>query len=101
MSDAPLPVEVFHNAAASRFEAVVDGQLCVAGYVLVDRVVRMSHTEVPSTLENRGIAGELVRVALSWAATNKLKVEPRCSYVRAYMRRHPDSQALLPEGFRL
>lgn len=101
MSDAPVSVEVLHNAAASRFEAIVDGQLCIAGYVLVDGVMRLTHTEVPSALESRGIAGELVRVALAWAAANKVKVEPRCSYVRAYMRRHPESQALLPDGFRL
>ena len=30
-----------------------------------------------------------------------LKVEPWCGYVRNYMRRHPDTQRLLPEGFRL
>jgi predicted GNAT family acetyltransferase len=101
MSDAPFAIDVVHNAAASRFEAIVEGQRCVAGYVVVDGVMRMSHTEVPSELENRGIAAELVRVALEWAAANGFRVEPRCSYVRAYMRRHPESQALLPEGFRL
>lgn len=101
MSDAHFAIDVVHNAAASRFEATVEGQRCVAGYVLVGGVMRMSHTEVPSALENRGIAAELVRVALEWAAANGFRVEPRCSYVRAYMRRHPESQALLPEGFRL
>jgi len=101
MSDTRLSFEVVHNAAASRFEAMVEGQLCVAGYVLFDGVMRLTHTEVPSALENRGIAGELVRVALAWAAANKVKVEPRCSYVRAYMRRHPESRTLLPDGFRL
>jgi predicted GNAT family acetyltransferase len=101
MTDAHVSVNVVHHAAAERFEAMVDGQLCIAGYVLVDGVMRLTHTEVPSALENRGIAGELVRVALEWAVANNVKVEPRCSYVRAYMRRHPESQALLPNGFRL
>ena len=101
MADANSPVDVRHNAAASRFEATVDGQLCVAGYVLADGVMQINHTEVPSALESRGIAAELVRAALAYAAANKFKVEPRCSYVRAYMRRHPESQALLPDGFRL
>ena len=101
MTGAPFAVDVVHNAAASRFEATVDGQLCVAGYVLADGVMQMNHTEVPSSLENRGIAADLVRAALAFAAANGFAVEPRCSYVRAYMRRHPESRALLRDGFRL
>ena len=101
MADANIPVEVRHNVAASRFEATVDGRLCVAGYVLADGVMQMSHTEVPSALESRGIAALLVRAALAYAAANGFKVEPRCSYVRAYMRRHPESRTLLPDGFRI
>jgi len=94
-----VAIEVRHNAAASRFEATVDGQLCVANYHLVDGVMRIVHTEVPSPLGGRGIAAELVRAAFAYAAANGLEVEPWCSYVRAYMKRHPETQALLPAGF--
>jgi hypothetical protein len=40
-------IDVLHNAAASRFEAVVDGHLCVANYHLVDGAMRIHHTAVP------------------------------------------------------
>jgi len=92
-------VEVRHNAQASRFEATVDGQLCVADYLLAGNVMRMHHTEVPVALEGRGIAGALVRAALAHAEANGLRIEPRCAYVRAYMRRHPETQRLLPDDF--
>ena len=101
MTGAAPPIVVVHNAAASRFEATVDEQLCVVNYHLVDGVMRIVHTEVPSTLGGRGIAAELVRAAFAHAAATSLKVEPWCSYVRVYMQRHPESQALLPAGFRL
>ena len=94
-------LEVHHNAAASRFEATVDGLLCVADYDLADNVMRMHHTEVPAALEGRGIAGQLVRVALAYAEANGLEVEPWCSFVRGYMQRHPETQKLLPRGFRI
>jgi len=94
-------IEILRNAAASRFEATVDGQLCVASYHLVDGVMRIYHTEVPSALEGRGLAAKLVGAAFAYAATNGLKVEPWCSYVRAYMKRNPEAQALLPAGFAL
>jgi len=95
------PVDVRHNAAAARFEATVDGHLCVASYHLVDGVMRIHHTAVPRALGGRGIAAQLVQAAIAYAAANDLEVEPWCSYVRAYMRRHAEAQALLPAGFKL
>ena len=98
---ADAAVEVRHNAAASRFEAEVDGGLCVANYQLVDGVMRIHHTEVPARLEGRGIASRIVREALAYAEAHGLAVEPWCSFVRNYMRQHPDAQRLLPESSRL
>ena len=94
-------IEIRHNAAASRFEATVDGLLCTADYTLVDNVMRIHHTEVPRALEGRGIAGQIVRAAFAYAEANALAVEPWCGYVRAYMKRHPETQRLLPQGFRI
>ena len=90
-----MTVAVTHDAARQRFEATVDGQLCVADYQLRGDVVWMTHTGVPPAVGGRGIAAELVRVALAWAGENGYKVEPSCSYVEVYMRRHPETQKLL------
>ena len=98
---ADAAVEVRHNAAESRFEAEVNGRLCVVNYHLVDGVMRIHHTEVPARLEGRGLGSQIVRAALAHAEAEGLAVEPWCSFVRNYMRRHPDTQRLLPEGFRL
>lgn len=91
MPDADLHViHVIHNEPASRFEATVDGLLCVAAYRRTSGVVDLNHTGVPRALEGRGIAAALVREALTWAATEGLAVRPSCSYVRVFMRRHPE-----------
>jgi len=95
------PIEVRHNAAASRFEATVDGRVCYAAYDRHDDVLRMNHTSVPAPLEGRGIAAAIIGHAMDFARANRLEVEPWCSYVRAYMKRHPETQTLLPRGFRL
>lgn len=94
-------IDVTHNRSGHRFEAVVEGLLCRADYDLVDGVMRLTHTEVPSELGGRGIAAALVEAALAHARANGYKVEPWCSYVRVYMQRHPEAQPLLPEGFQL
>ena len=90
-----MTVVVTHNAARQRFEATVDGQLCVADYQLRGNVMWMTHTGVPPAVGGRGIAAELVRVALAWADEKGYAVEPSCSYVEVYMRRHPETLKLL------
>jgi predicted GNAT family acetyltransferase len=84
-----------HNERASRFEMPADGGLCIAVYRLIDGVMWMTHTEVPPAQQNRGMAAQVVRAALDHARAHGLKVRPACSYVRSYMRRHPESQDLL------
>ena len=90
-----MSINVTHNEAQHRFEATVDGHLCVLDYRLRGKVAWMTHTGVPSPVGGRGVAAELVRVALAWAQAQGFKVEPSCSYVEVYMRRHPETQALL------
>ncbi len=88
-------IQVTHNPETHRFEAVVDGLRSELDYHLTGNVVWMTHTGVPRELEGRGIAAQLVTAALAWARSEGLKVKPSCSYVAAYMRRHPETQDLL------
>jgi predicted GNAT family acetyltransferase len=59
------------------------------------------HTEVPSALEGRGIAAQILKAAFAHAEAHGLAVEPQCGYVRAYMRRHPETHRFLPPEFDL
>ena len=88
---------ITHEPGAGRFEAGVDGLRCEATYELIDGVMWIVHTAVPHALRDRGIAAQLVRAALDHARTQQLKVYPACSYVRAYMRRHPETLDLLAD----
>ena len=93
MTDKPA-YDIVNNTAAARFETTVDGHTAVAAYIIRDGVMVMPHTEVPHALEGRGIAGQLVAAAMAYARAQGLKVQPRCSYVAAFMRRHPEVQDL-------
>ena len=88
---------VIHNPSASRFEAHVDGQLCVADYRLAGALMTMPHTYVPPALEGRGIAAALVAEALAHARREGWRVRPTCSYVSRYMHRHPDTLDLIAD----
>jgi len=82
-------VPVRHDPQASRFEAEVEGRLARCDYRMHDGVMHLVHTEVPPALEGRGIGAALVRAALEYASAQGLRVRPRCSFVSAYLARHP------------
>ncbi len=86
---------ITHDRAAQRFEAAVEGGRCVADYRLVGEVMHIVHTEVPAALQGQGLAAALVQGVLDRARVLGWRVRPVCSYVRAYMRRHPETQDLL------
>ena len=88
-------VTVTHDPVASRFEAVAEGLRSVADYELVGKVMWMTHTGVPYALRGHGIAAQLVAAALAHAREHGWHVRPQCSYVAAYMQRHPETQDLL------
>lgn len=85
---------VTHNPQASRFEARIDGHLALCSYQRSGTVLVLPHTEVPPELQGRGVAAALVAAALQWAREQGLRVRPSCSYVAAYMARHPETQDL-------
>ena len=86
---------IVHRSEASRFEAAYPEGLAVCVYRRQGEVLLFTHTEVPMALEGRGIAAALVQAALDWARAEGLRVRPLCSYVAAYLRRHPEAQDLL------
>lgn len=89
-----MPASIEHRPEQSIFETQVDGARGLIAYRLQGQVMILTHTEVATELEGRGIAGELVRAALDHARSNGLKVDPRCDYARTYMQRHPETMAL-------
>lgn len=91
----PEPHEVVHDAAGHVFELQVEGERALLEYRLRDGVMVITHTGVPEAIGGRGIAGVLTTAALEYARNNGLKVEPACSYVAAFMRRHGEYADLL------
>ncbi len=84
-------MNIQHQAESQRFVAIVDGSECLLSYRLEADVVSMDSVEVPKAVGGRGIAGDLTRHALNWAAGKNLRVRPRCPYVKRWIERHPDA----------
>ena len=88
MGDGDMTVR--HNAAENRYELDAEHGLAVAVYrEQGDRAI-FTHTEVPPADEGKGIGARLVRVALDDTRKRGFKIVPACSFVVAFVRRHPE-----------
>jgi predicted GNAT family acetyltransferase len=90
-------IEVRDNPGAGRYEAIVDGRLAgYAAYHARPGAVAFTHTDVLPRWEGRGIGGRLARAALDDARARGLAVVPRCPFIAAWIRRHPEYEDLVP-----
>lgn len=87
--------DVRNNAEAQRYELEAEGALAMLDYQERGGALLLTHTEVPRALEGKGIGGRLVAGALADIRAQGLKIVPLCSFVAAYLERHPDDQDLL------
>jgi predicted GNAT family acetyltransferase len=53
-----------------------------------------NHTFVPEDMRGLGIAGRLVDALIADARDQGFRIEPRCSYVAAAFKRHPEWEGL-------
>jgi uncharacterized protein len=90
-----MTVPIVHDPNAGEFFADVDGHRAVLQYHAANGLMTIVHTGVPAPLANHGIAAELTRTALEFARAQGWKVEPACSYARAYLRQHTEYSDLM------
>ena len=94
-------VTVTDNSGASRYEALVDGEVAgFAEYRRTDDHVAFTHTVVEPAYAGRGLGSALAKTALDEARDAGLAVLPFCPFFRTWIERHPDYVALVPEDRR-
>ena len=86
-------MDITNNEASGRFEVAVDGGIGFLRYRIETDTILLLHVEVPPAARGYGVAAELSRAALEFAKERGLKAIPICSYVAAYVRRHPEYSA--------
>ena len=83
---------------AGRYEARADDRvLGLAAYQRQGDQVVFTHTEVDPDAEGGGVGSTLVRGALDDVRARGLRAVPRCSFVRAWIDRHPDYADLVAD----
>lgn len=81
---------VTHSAERHRYELPTDHGLAIAVYRQQGDSRVFTHTEVPPEDEGKGLGAKIVRAALEDTRRQGLKIVPQCSFVVAFVRRHPE-----------
>ncbi|GBQ86451.1 hypothetical protein AA13595_1897 [Gluconacetobacter johannae DSM 13595] len=90
--------DLIDDTVRHRFELHAEGGVAFVAYTVEGGRLVLGHTSVPPALEGRGIGSALVRAVLDEARGRGMRVVSRCSFVTAYIRRHPDYADLLVRG---
>jgi predicted GNAT family acetyltransferase len=98
MSEAQV---VRDNPDRNQFEIELgDGEFAYAKYNLLPGAIRFYHTVVPESHGGQGLGTALIKAGLAAARQRGLKVIPICPFFRAYLKKHPDEQDLVPTEHR-
>ena len=90
---------VILEPAASRFVVKLQGYEACLMYRRTGNTLDVYHTYVPEVFRGRGVAEKLCKAAFEYVKANKLTAIPSCSYISgAYLKRHPEYQALTTAG---
>lgn len=89
------------NKAEKRYEMPVDGFVGIIEYIKTKDEVYLTHTEVPTQLEGKGIGSEMVKQALEDIERQGLRLVPLCPFVATYLRRHPEWRRIVMQGIQL
>jgi uncharacterized protein len=88
------------DPAHSRLEAVLsDGEVTgYAHYQPGEDAHVFDHTVVGDAYEGRGIGSALAEGVVDHAREHGLRVVPTCSFLRAWLARHPEAHDVLADG---
>lgn len=92
-------IEIIQNKEKNRFEIHIEGKTAFQEYIQTEKDLIIPHTEVPQSLEGRGLGSLLAKNALSYTEKNGLKIMPLCPFMASYIAKHREYEHLLTAGF--
>lgn len=94
-------MELTDNTEKKQFEMVTDGSTSRIEYMIMGNKIFLTHTEVPTELEGKGIGSKIIQLALEEIEKRNLKLIPLCPLVAKYLTKHPEWKRILAEDVKI
>jgi predicted GNAT family acetyltransferase len=91
---------IVDNTSLHRFELNQGRETAFLLYTRTPNSLRLIHTEVPASLQGKGVGSKLVGGVLRIAEQQGLTVIPSCPFVADYLRRHREYLPIIDENHR-
>lgn len=92
---------LINNQEAKQYEFPLDGQTAFIAYIKANDKIFLTHTEVPKSLEGKGIGSKLVNAVLNEIDKNDWTLVPLCPFVAGYIKRYPEWKKLVLKGIKI
>lgn len=94
-------MELTDNKEKKQFEMVTDRYASRIEYMIMGNKIFLTHTEVPSELEGKGIGSKIILLALEEIERRNLKLIPLCPFVAKYITKHPEWNRILADDVKI
>lgn len=102
MSDKLDEISFEHDIERETFEAIIGDDRAVLEYRSnKEGKFFITSTEVPSSLEDRGVANILLNHVFDYIRQNNFRVIPICPAVKIYLKENPELMELVVSGIRV
>ena len=91
-----MAIEVRNQPEQSRYAVFLDDELAgFAAYQQGDGEITLTHTEIDSRFEGKGLGSRLARGVLDDLRGRETPVLPYCRFMRGYIQRHEEYRDLM------
>ena len=96
-----MSYQLIDNEAAKQYEFHIDGQIVRIEYIKVPGKIFLTHTEVPPSMEGKGLGSSIIKAALEEVKKNDWVLVPLCPFVAGYIKKHPEWKDLVLKGIKI
>lgn len=94
--------ELIDNSPENRYEFRIGEEIAKIEYIKTkNNEIYLTHTEVPVSLEGRGIGSQLIEKTLQNIELQGLRLVPFCPFVAGYIQKHPDWRRIVMRGINI
>lgn len=93
--------ELINHKEGKQFQFKLEKGIAKIEYILAQEKIYLTHTEVPTAFEGKGIGSSLIKQTLEYIKKQDLTLVPLCPFVAMYIKRHPEWKALVLKGINL
>jgi predicted GNAT family acetyltransferase len=94
-------IELIDNQDRKRYQLAIDEKVAFVEYIKTKQQIYLTHTEVPDSLEGKGVGSSLVLKTLQEVEKLDLQLVPLCPFIASYIKRHLEWRRLVMKGINI